>query len=207
PTFPTRRSSDLYYSRYGLGLSLVAAVAYAAVRPVARYAPIPDLVEQAAAASMIPMIYGLLVGALYLLSRRLGASPRLAALAALGAVGGTFVLAYSKEFFSEPLTALCLTVSIEQAIAGYSVEAGFAAAGAGLTRPQAFAFAPFLLWSVWRQGGWPGLRRVSVPVALGVIAACGYNLARFGGPLEFGYEAEGFSTPVLKGTAGLLLDP
>src|SRR5207244_8554562 len=105
-------------------LPLVAAMAYALVKPLARLGPDPDVVGEAAAAAMMPVIFGLLVAAIYRLSRRLGAGRRAASLAALGAVGGTYLLPYSKEFFSEPLTALCLTVSIERALAECPRSAG-----------------------------------------------------------------------------------
>ena len=117
PVFGVPGRHGLYYSRYGIGLPLVAAVAYALVKPLAGLGRDPDVLGVAAAAAMMPVIFGLLVAAIYRLSRRLGAGTRAASLAALGAVGGTYLLAYSKEFFSEPLTALCLIVSIEQALA------------------------------------------------------------------------------------------
>jgi hypothetical protein len=204
PSFGVQGRQGLYYSKYGPGLPAVAAVAIAAVRPVARHTRFPDLVEQASAASTMPIICGLLVAAIYLLSRRLGGGPGPAALTALGAVAGTLLLPYSKEFFSEPLTALFLTVSIERAIARRHTAAGLAAAAAALTRPQAFAFVPLLAWVVWKEDRWLGLRSMVAPLALGVAATCGYNVVRFGNPLEFGYRAEKFSTPFFTGAAGLL---
>ena len=207
PVFGVPGRHGLYYSRYGIGLPLVAAVAYALVKPFAGLGRDPDVLGVAAAAAMMPVIFGLLVAAIYRLSRRLGAGTRAASLAALGAVGGTYLLPYSKEFFSEPLTALCLIVSIEQALAERPGSAGAAAAAAGLTRPQAFAFAPVLMWWVWRRSSWPGLWRTTAALAAGAVATCAYNAARFGAPFNFGYSAEMFSTPFLVGTGGLLFHP
>src|SRR5438034_741562 len=85
--------------------------------------------------------------------------------------------------------------------------AGAAAAAAGLTRPQAFAFAPVLMWWVWRRSSWPGLWRTTAALAAGAVATCAYNAARFGAPFNFGYSAEMFSTPFLVGTGGLLFHP
>ena len=194
-------------SRYGLGLPLVAIAAYAAIRPVASLSSRSDLVAQAWVASMMPVICGLLVAALYRLSRRLGAGVRSSAFVASGALAGTFLLPYSKEFFSEPLATLLLVVGLERGTARHGGSAGLAAGGAGLTRPQAFAFAPALLWRVWRDGGWAALQRSGAALALGVMAAVGYNYARFGRPLTFGYADAGFSTPFVQGAAGLLLHP
>ncbi len=197
----------LYYSRYGIGLPLVAAVAYAAVKPFARLTPAPDLAEQAAVAAMMPVIFGFLAAAIFRLSRRLGAGSKASVLTALGAVGGTYLLPYSKEFFSEPLTALCLTVSIERALADRPGAAGAAAAAAGLTRMQAFGFAPVLMWCAWRSTRWHGLWRTTAGLAAGAAGACAYNMARFGSPFTFGYSDVGFSTGFVTGASGLLFHP
>ena len=206
PSFGIPGRHGLYYSKYGLGLSAVAAAAYAAVKPVARYTPFPDLLGQAGAASMMPIICGLLVSAIYLLSRRLNAGPKAAALAAIGALGGTMLLPYSKEFFSEPLTALFITVSIERALAGRSAAAGFAASAAVLTRPQAFAFVPLVVWCVWRKEGRSGSLQLAASFIPGLALSLAYNLVRFGSPFEFGYGGEHFSTPFLSGATTLLFD-
>ncbi len=197
----------LFYSRYGFGLSLIAALAYLPVRPIARRAPLPDRVEQAAAAATMALITGFLVAAVYLLARRLGASVDASVLVAFGTVGGTYVLPYSKEFFSEPLAALCLVVAIERALASRRGGAGLALGAAGLTRPQAFALAPVLMWSAWNQTRWRGALRVALGLAPGALAAGAYNYARFGSFLRFGYEDVGFSASFLTGTAELLVHP
>lgn len=197
----------LYYGKAGFGLSVVAAAAYAAARPIARHTRFADLIEQAAVASTMPIICALLAAALYLLSRRLEASPPAATLAAAGAVGGTLLLPYSKEFFTEPFAALCVTLSIERAIARRPGSAGVALAMAALTRGQLLAFVPVLAWVTWKQDGWSGVKRLSASVALGVAAVLAYNVARFGDPIELGYRDERFSTPFITGATGLLFHP
>ena len=52
--------------------------------------------------------------------------------------------------------------------------------------------------------------RTLAPLAIAAAITVAYNLVRFGGPLEFGYEPPtdpGFTTPLLHGTSGLLFSP
>lgn len=198
------------YSKYGLGLPLVSVVPYVIAWPVAQFAGARgDRIEQAAVATAMPLISALLVVALYGLSRRLRAGPRASALVALGAVMGTYVLPYSKEFFAEPLTALAIVIAIERALAGRAGSAGLALALAGLTRPQAFAFAPVVLWVLWRYGRAPALRRALGPLVAGIAVALAYNVIRFGSLTDFGYghPPDGFTARLDRGTAGLLFNP
>ena len=147
-----------------------------------------------------------LVVALYSLARRLGARADAALLVAVGAVAGTFVLPYGKEFFSEPLTALCLVVAIERLLAGRSVAAGLALGAAVLVARRACCSRRFCCSS-------PGARTASrlAPHGRrrrpGIAATFAYNIARFGHPLRFGYEDVGFTTPLLTGIGGLLFEP
>ena len=152
--FNTQPGSDgRHYSRYGLGLSLVAAIPYLAARPIALAFNDPDHVLQAAVSSVMAFITAALIVALYLLARRMGAAAGSALLVAVGAVAGTFVLPYSKEFFSEPLTTLCLVVAIERLVACRSGAAGLALGAAVLVRPQSLLFTPVMLLVAWLQGG------------------------------------------------------
>jgi hypothetical protein len=195
------------YSRYGLGLSLVAAIPYVVARPIAFASSDADDVLEAAVSSVMPLVGAALVVALYLLGRRIGARARAALLVAVGAVAGTFVLPYSKEFFSEPLTALCLVVAIERLLGGRTAVAGFALGAAVLVRAQSLLFAPVLLLVAWWQYGLRASLRTAASAAPGIVATFAYNIARFGHPLSFGYEDVGFTTPLLTGLAGLLFDP
>ena len=74
-----------YFSKYGIGLSLLAVVPYALVRPLAGLYHRPDALGQAAVASLLPLASALLVVALFALCRRLGAV-RSSILVATGAV-------------------------------------------------------------------------------------------------------------------------
>jgi hypothetical protein len=196
-----------YYASHGLGLPLVAILPYVVALPLASLTTMKDYVTEAAVASLIPLVTGLLVAALYRLARRLGAGIQTAVLVAIGAVAGTHLLAYTKEFFSEPLATLFLVVAIERAVALRPLASGIAAAAAALTRPQFFLFAPILAWRLWRDGGWPALLRSAAPWFVALVLTLGYNLARFGDPVHFGYAGLGFTTPFLRGAQGLLFHP
>jgi SAM-dependent methyltransferase len=204
-TLPGR--GGLRYSRYGLGLSLVAAIPYVLVRPVANRSHHPEEFSAAAVASAIPITTAALVAALYLLARRMGARVGAALLVAVGAVVGTFVLPYSKEFFSEPLAALGLVLAIERLLADRPATAGLALGAAVLTRPQLLLFVPVFVLFAWRRQAGAGLLRAIAGLTPGLVATFGYNFVRFGNPLSFGYQDVGFTTPFLKGAGGLLFEP
>jgi len=196
------------FSRYGVGLSVLGIVPFLLALPFSELLGHEDLIHELAVASLIPILSALLVGALYALGRRLGASEAASAFVALGAVVGTFLVPYTKEYFSEPVLALFLTLMLERAIARHPAQAALALTAAALVRPQAFAFAPLLVLTMWRFCGWRGAVRASLPIALGVAFSIAYNWLRFDSLLATGYEAdEGFNTPLHVGTWGLLTDP
>lgn len=207
--------SGLYYSKYGLLLPLLSLIPVALVQPVGVFTGRVDLLEAAAAASLMPLITGALAGALFALGRRLGAPPAAAAVVAAGTVLGTYLLPYGRDFFTEPLLALGLVVMIERALAGREAQAGAALALAVLARPQSAAFVPLLFAFLALRAG--DIRRGALAIArtlpaLAVAAAItiAYNLIRFGDPLTFGYEPPadpGFTTPLAEGASGLLLSP
>ena len=204
-TLPGR--DGLEYSRYGLGLSLVAAVPYLVVRPVAVLAEEPGPILEAAAASTMALVIGALAVALYLLGRRLGARIPAATLVAVGAVAGTFALPYGKEFFSEPLAALALVVTVERLLARRPAWAGLALGLAVLTRPQNLLFVPVAAAVAWRTQGLRAVLRLGLGLLPGFTLTLSYNWLRFGNPLKLGYEDVGMTTPFFEGAAGLLGDP
>jgi hypothetical protein len=208
-------ASGLYYSKYGLLLPLLSTVPVALVQPIGAVTGRVDLLEAAAAASLMPLVAGALAGALYLLGRRLSAPRAAALLVAAGIVLGTYLLPYGRDFFTEPLVALALVAMVERALAGREPQAGSALALAVLARPQSAAFAPLLLAFVaLRAGGVrAAVRPVLVtlpPLAVAAAVTVAYNLIRFGDALQFGYEPPvdpGFTTPLWEGARGLLLSP
>jgi SAM-dependent methyltransferase len=204
-TLPGRDGNE--YSRYGLGLSLLAAVPYLLVRPVAVLAVDPAPLLEAAAASTMAFVMGGLAVALHLLARRLGARVRAATVVAGGGVAGTFALPYGKEFFSEPLAALGLVVTVERVLARRPAWAGLALGMAILTRPQNLLFMPVVAAVAWRTQGPRSVVRLGAGLLPGVVLTLAYNYARFGHPLELGYQDVGMTTPFVEGAAGLLMNP
>jgi len=207
----------LYFSKYGLLLPLLSVLPVALVQPLGLLTGRLDLLEAAAAASLMPLIAGALAAALFALGRRLGAPRAAALLVAAGTVLGTYLLPYGHDFFTEPLVALGLVAMIERALAGRELQAGGALALAVLARPQSAAFVPLLFAYLALRGGGGGIEsrigaiaRTLPPLAVAAVITVAYNLVRFADPLEFGYRPPvdpGFTTPLLEGTAGLLLSP
>ncbi len=156
PALGVPGDGGLFYSKYGLLLSLLSVVPVALVQPIGAVTGRVDLLEAATAASLMPLITGALAAALLLLGRRLGAPRRAAALVAAGTVLGTYLLPYGRDFFTEPLVALGLVVIVERALAGRERQAGAALAFAVLARPQSALFVP-LLWAflAFRADGEP----------------------------------------------------
>ena len=200
-----------YYSKYGLLLPLLSIVPVLLAQPLGAIAGRVDLVEAAAAATVMPLVTGTLTGALYLLGRRLGAPRAAAALVAAGTVLGTYLLPYGRDFFTEPLVALGLVVMVERALAGRELQAASALAFAVLARPQSAVFAPLLLAFVaLRGGGLAAIARTLPPLAIAAVVTVAYNVDRFHDALQFGYRPPvdpGFTTPLLEGARGLLLSP
>ena len=199
-----------HYSKYGLLLPLLSIVPVLVAQPIGALTGRVDLIEAAAAASIMPLVGGALAGALFLLGRRLGAPRPAAALVAAGIVLGTYLLPYGRDFFTEPLVALALVVMVERALAGRERQAAIALALAVLARPQSAAFAPLLLgFMALRGDGVRAIARTIPPLAAAAIVTVAYNVHRFHDPLEFGYRPPvdpGFTTPLLEGAGGLLFD-
>jgi hypothetical protein len=200
-----------HYSKYGILLSLLSLLPVLLAQPIGAVTGRVELIEAAAAASLMPLIAGALVAALHALGRRLGAARAAAGLVAAGTVLGTYLLPYGRDFFTEPLVALGVVVMVERALAGRELQAGAALALAVLARPQSAAFAPLLFGYLLLRGAGAGaVLRTLPPLALAALATVAYNLYRFHDALEFGYRPPvdpGFTTPLLEGAGGLLLSP
>jgi hypothetical protein len=146
-----------------------------------------------------------------------------------GALWGTLLLAlctpfwvYSRDFFSEPLFALCLVGSFYLLKDGLTDETGRKAALAGLLSsvgilarasfvPIAGIFAVYLFWASDRRaaGGRQALKYVIYCIP-GIAALAVMNTIRFGSPFTTGYHTafdKGFSVPLLRGLAWNLASP
>jgi hypothetical protein len=211
PALGVLGDDGLYFSKYGLLLSLLSVPAVALVQPLGLVTDRLDLLEAAAASSLMPLISGALAAALFVLGRRLGAPRPAALLVAAGTVLGTYLLPYGHDFFTEPLVALGLVVMVERALAGRELQAASALALAVLARPQSAAFVPLLFaFLLLRGGGVVAVARTLPPLAAAAAVTVAYNLVRFADPLQFGYRPPvdpGFTTPLLTGAGGLLLSP
>jgi hypothetical protein len=216
PALGVPGDDGLFYSKYGLLLPLLSVLPVALMQPVGAVTGRLDLLEAAAAASLMPLIAGALVAALFALGRRLGAPRRAAALVAAGTVLGTYILPYGRDFFTEPLVALGVVAMVERALAGREAQAGAWLAFAVLARPQSAAFAPLLAAFLVAQRGAlnrdavRAVARTAPPLLVAAVVTIAYNLVRFGDALEFGYDPPadpGFTTPLLEGARGLLLSP
>ncbi len=196
------------YAKSNVGLPLLAGFIYSLSTPVTWIAPAQaDLVRTGLVGASMTVITAAIVVAVYWLARGLAAPPPLALIVGIGAVAGTYLLPYSKEFFAEPLSALGIVIAIERALAGRPVAAGMGLAITVLARAQSLLLIPVVLWVVVRRCGLSGGIRASAPVAFSVLFTAAYNVARFGHPLEFGYADEGFTMPFLGGAHMLLLEP
>jgi hypothetical protein len=95
--------------------------------------------------SVMPLIAAALVAAIICWHDGMKAGVGPALIIAVGAIVGTFMLLFSKEYFSEPLATLLLVVVIERMLAERPATAGLAMGAAVLTRPQTLLFAPTVI--------------------------------------------------------------
>ena len=196
------------YAKSNLGLPLLAATVYFLSTPVKWFAPRhAELLRTGLVGATMALIVAGIVVAVYRLARTLGARPSSALIVGVGAVAGTYLLPYSKEFFAEPLTALAVVFALERTLGRTAAGSGTGLAVAVLARPQSLLLIPVVLLAIaWRDGG-RGVAKAAAPVAISILLTAAYNLARFGNPLEFGYRNEGFWMPFLGGAHMLLVEP
>jgi len=196
------------YAKSNVGLPLLAAIIYSLSTPVTWISRAhADLVRTGLVGASMTVIAAAIVVAVYWLARRLSAPPSAALIVGIGAVAGTYLLPYSKEFFAEPLSALGIVIAIERTLARRPMAAGMGLALAILARAQSLMLIPVVLWIVVRRCGLSGGIRASAPVVFSVLFSAAYNAARFGHPLQFGYADEGFTMPFFRGAYMLLVEP
>jgi hypothetical protein len=204
----TRGVGGLEYAKSNVGLPLLAAIIYFLTVVVHWLAPAHSyLIRTGLVGASMTLVLAATVVAVYWLARRLGAGFPSALIAGIGAVAGTFLLPYSKEFFPEPLSALGLVIAIERTLACRPVAAGAGLATAVLARAQSVLVIPVFIAVVARRCGMSSALRAAGPVCASVLLTAAYNVARFGNPLYFGYQDEGFTMPFLRGAHMLLLEP
>lgn len=188
------------YAKSNLGLPALGAVVYFLSTPVTWFTPEhSDQIRTAIVGGSMTLIVAAIVVAVYRLARTIGASPSSALVVGIGAVAGSYLLPYSKEFFAEPLAALGIVIAIERTLAGRPGPAGTGFAVAVLARAQSLLMAPILIWVIVRRCGARGGIIAAAPVGVSAALTAAYNAARFGNPLDFGYHDEGFTMPFVRG--------
>jgi hypothetical protein len=196
------------YAKSNFGLPLLASAVYLVSAPVSWITPEHSaFIRTALVGASMTVVMSALIVAMYLLARILGASPSSAVVVGIGAVAGTYVLPYSKEFFAEPLSALAIVLAIERTLASQPLAAGTGLAVAVLSRAQYLLVSPVVILVIWRRCGPKAAMTAAWPVGISLVLTGAYNAARFGDPLAFGYPSEGFTMPFLRGAHMLLVEP
>ncbi|HEY5013105.1 MAG TPA: hypothetical protein VIK61_10425 [Acidimicrobiia bacterium] len=148
-----------------------------------------------------------------------------AVLAALAFAFATMAPVYSTEFFAEPGVTFAVMLVILGLVLWPSVpQRGALAVGAGVMTAILFRFDSVLLVAptalcaplfhsrralatTWKRVALP----LGLPIAIAIAWTLFYNQLRFGHAFQFGYsgvyDRAGFSTPLLRGTALLLVSP
>ncbi len=176
-----------------------------------------------------PLLTALTGALLYLAARSIGFSRSGALLGALTFGLGSMALPYAETLFTQPLAALCLTGATWAAYCGFMDQRpwlaflGGVALGAASTAAIALwvllpAYALFLIpWERVRQRRWRDAVRGALPLlaaflvgaALFAAAEAGYNVVRFGSPLNTGHsETSGLAFELdtfLVGSVGQLI--
>lgn len=201
-------------SKYGPLLPFAGAVPVALVTPVAALVGHRDQLRQFAWSLLIPLGAVALLLWLVVLGVRLGASFAWSAVAAAGALFGTYALPYTEDSFTEPLTALAVVAAVERVLARRWGWAGAMVGFGMLARPQLAPLGVLVIAvAAWdargplRDRARPVLRATAGPLAAGLFLMA-YNAWRFGDVGQTGYKEpvdHGFSTPLLDGLHGLLL--
>jgi hypothetical protein len=145
----------------------------------------------------------------------------------------TPALTYARLAFAEPISTLLILGAMLLLLplrpdappgwrpaAGAIFLAGLALGAAVLVKPANAIYLPlptlYLLWLLWRSGSPTSQSAIrilqsAIPFGLGLLPGpaltAGYNALRYGTPFTFGYEQEGFTTPLLTGLYGLIASP
>ncbi|MDY6876037.1 MAG: hypothetical protein SWK90_07560 [Chloroflexota bacterium] len=204
-----------YYAKYGLGWSLAAAPLCALGRALASLLPgaTEGFLTRAAVMLLNPLLTAGAAVLLFYLARRIYSISLAVTLALLYGLG-TIAWYYAESAFSEPLATLLLLGAIYAVECDHLPAAGVMLGGMILTRQMALLLAlPVAAWAlirVWLDRPDRLFRSATVlliPLAFGQLATLGYNVYRFGDPLESGYRGVAWNTPLFLGLYSLLLSP
>ena len=182
---------------------------------------IPQLPVRATAMLFNPLVVTLTALLIYTMARQLNYRPQTAFTAALTYSNGTLALVYTQTLFGEPLAGLLLLSAIMTAFdyrqRPSSSPLLIAGALLGLLVGVNVSYAlmaPLLGLYIFglNPRRWQPTRILTMIAPFAVIMALllGFNMMRFGTPLESGYnfaEGEGFNFPFFIGLFGLTLSP
>ena len=201
-----------FYSHWYPLLSVLAAPFTYAALVASRVTGLPF--HYLAAVFSLPLIGALTAataGVVALLTQRLGGSERGAWLAAISYCFGTVALAYGRTFYAESLLAFLTAAAIYFTFGLSTSElllgAGFAAL-AILAKPAGILVGPVL-------AAYLLVKRVPIlksmlpmtGTAIGFFLYAGFNVLRFGHPLDFGIQSQFQTNYVFSAVAGLLFSP
>jgi len=210
------------YSKYPPGYSIVLLVFLPLAGAAARLfgsvgaevvLSLPSVVALLGAAALI-----------WRASLRLGYGAATSKLLALAFALGSYAWGYTGANYNEPYQALCAVAAFYGLLAALqeplywsrsALIGGFALGYGILLRPYFAVLAPVLVlgaFAGWlREFPWRKALIRTILYAVPAVLASGYllavNLVLFGTAADFGYKNETFSTPLLTGLSGLLVNP
>ncbi len=213
--------SGRYYSKYGLGQSLISVPFYLLGRALSELTPSlgPQYLSKLSMTALNPLVTASTCWLLFVFGRALGFSVTTSLWLSLAYGLSSMAWAYIKTFFSQPSTTFLLLAAAYAAHhfrdggkGKWVLLTGFCLSLAVLFRMAALITLPaFLLYlllprrkehgPLWRYAAFLG------PVAAVLLINAWYNLIRFGSVLEMGYAEVAWTTPFLAGLYGLLFSP
>ena len=185
-----------YYSIHGIGQSIIAIPAVVLALVLGHLVHHESALEGLLAASLMPLVGGLIAVEVYRISRRIGGSARWSAVVAFGAIWCTYLCPYvDKVFLSEPLACLSLLWAIDALLSDRIGWASLALGLAILTRVECVLVIPaFCLVEYFRYRGLLAEKAklmklvcISLGSAIAVVFTAFYDAYRFGGVASTGY--------------------
>jgi hypothetical protein len=205
-------SDGRIYSTWYPLLSFLAVPLVAVAVPISRSFHVPLHYVAGVFAGVLPALFmAATVGLVVPIAVQLGSTLQGARRAALAFGLGTVAMVYARTFYADPLLSLlvtgavCLTLTREPRKILLAALLAFLAV---LAKPTGILLGPLLCLYLF-------LRKVRVPVSMlplvgsgvGLLCYFGYNVLRFGNPLNFGPPNPFSLALVPRGFLGLLVSP
>ena len=180
-----------YYSKWYPLLSILAVPLVALGLLISQRFNLPEVYMSGACALVLPPLFTALTTALLvLLAFRLGSDRQGACLAALSFAFGTIAIAYTREFYVEPLLALLTILSVYLAFGRSNISVFGASLSAGLAilaKPSAIILGPLLsIYLLLKKRHWSVAITPLIGSVVSLLVYAFYNYIRFGNPLSFG---------------------